>query len=61
MTKITASPRYNIISLRINEDERRHLESLAKKTHKSVSDIMREAIESFSANHENEKQTRKAA
>lgn len=61
MPKITSNPRYNIVSLRISEEERRHLESLAKKTHKSISDIMREAIESFSANHENEEQTRKAA
>lgn len=61
MPKIKENPRYNIISLRINEEERKRIESLVKKTHKSVSDIMRAAIESFSANQENEKQTQKAA
>ncbi|HCE67931.1 MAG: ribbon-helix-helix protein, CopG family [Geobacteraceae bacterium GWC2_55_20] len=61
MAKMKEHPRYNIISLRINEEERRHLENLMKKTHKSVSNLMREAIEYFSANHKPAKSNRKAA
>lgn len=34
----------NVISLRINDDEKRSLEKLSKGTSKSISDIMREAI-----------------
>lgn len=61
MAKIKENPRYNVISLRINEEERRHLENLMKKTHKSISNLMREAIEYFSANHKPAKAQRKAA
>ncbi|MBW4056474.1 MAG: CopG family transcriptional regulator [Proteobacteria bacterium] len=35
----------NVISLRINDDEKRTLEKLTKATSKSISDIMREAID----------------
>ena len=35
----------NVISLRINDDEKRELEKLTKSTSKSISDIMREAID----------------
>lgn len=61
MAKLKEHPRYNVISMRINEEERRHLENLMQKTHKSVSNLMREAIEYFAANHEDAKQSRKAA
>jgi predicted DNA-binding protein len=46
------NPRYNVISMRISDEEREHLESLMSKTHKSVSDVMREAMEYFTAYHE---------
>lgn len=55
MARMKESPRYNVISLRISEEERRELESLMEKTHKSVSHIMREAIEYFAAYHEQPK------
>jgi predicted DNA-binding protein len=55
--KIKENPRYNVISLRISEEERKHLESLMEKTHMSVSHIMREAIEYFAVKHEHPKQT----
>ncbi len=61
MAKMKENPRYNVISLRINEEERRHLENLMEKTHKSVSILMREAIEYFSAKHKPAKAQRKAA
>lgn len=35
----------NVISLRISDDEKRALEKLTKATSKSISDIMREAID----------------
>ena len=35
----------NVISLRINDDEKTRLERLTKATSKNISDIMREAFE----------------
>jgi predicted DNA-binding protein len=35
----------NVISLRINDDEKKSLEKLTKTTSKSISEIMREAID----------------
>jgi predicted DNA-binding protein len=37
-------PRYNIVSVRISDDENQLLRQLQKQTLKSVSEIMREAI-----------------
>lgn len=39
----------NVISLRINDDEKRALEKLTKSTSKSISEIMREAIDLWSS------------
>jgi len=39
----------NIISLRINDDEKKTLEKLTKSTSKSISEIMREAIDLWSS------------
>lgn len=61
MGRIKENPRYNVISMRISEEELRHIENLMKKTHKSVSNIMREAIEFFAANREHAKLKRIAA
>ena len=41
-------PLQNVISLRINDDEKRVLEKLTKTTSKSISEIMREAIDLWS-------------
>jgi len=38
------NPRYNVISMRVSDEEREYVESLVKRTQKSVSDIMREAM-----------------
>jgi len=46
------NPRYNVISMRVSDEERDQLENLMKTTHKSISDIMREAMEYFSAHYE---------
>lgn len=52
MARMKENPRYNVISMRISEEERRQLETIMKKSHKSVSHIMREAVEYFAVNHE---------
>ena len=52
MGRMRENPRYNVISMRISDEEREHLESLMSKTKKSVSDIMREAMEYFSDKYE---------
>lgn len=45
MGKMRENPRYNVISMRISDEERDHLENIMEKTHLSISDIMREAME----------------
>lgn len=52
MGRMRENPRYNVISMRVSDEEREHLESLVEKTHKSVSDIMREAMEFFATHYE---------
>ena len=47
MGRMSQHPRYNVISMRISDEERELLEELMHTTHKSVSDIMREAMELF--------------
>jgi hypothetical protein len=39
----------NVISLRINDDEKQTLEKLTKTTSKSITEIMREAIDMWSS------------
>lgn len=45
MGAIKDQPRYNVISLRISDKERELLELFVQKTHRSVSQLMREAFE----------------
>ncbi len=47
MGRMRENPRYNVISMRISDEERDTLEMIMHTTHKSVSDIMREAMELF--------------
>jgi predicted transcriptional regulator len=47
MGRMRENPRYNVISMRISDEERDTLEQIMNTTHKSVSDIMREAMEMF--------------
>ncbi|HIJ81715.1 MAG TPA: ribbon-helix-helix protein, CopG family [Desulfuromonadales bacterium] len=61
MGRMRENPRYNVISMRVSDEERNHLENLMKTTHKSVSDIMREAMEYFTAHYEQDSMQRKAA
>lgn len=45
MGRMRENPRYNVISMRISDAERETLEQIMETTKKSVSDIMREAME----------------
>ena len=47
MGRMRENPRYNVISMRISDEERIELETLVSITDKSVSGIMREAMDLF--------------
>jgi hypothetical protein len=49
MGRMRENPRYNVISMRISDEERIELETLMSLTDKSVSDLMREAMLHFKA------------
>jgi len=44
MGRMRENPRYNVISMRISDEERETLQEIMQTTQKSVSDIMREAM-----------------
>jgi predicted transcriptional regulator len=44
MGKASRNPRYNVISIRVSEEERRHLNTLVERNCKNVSDFMRQAL-----------------
>ncbi|MBC7961870.1 MAG: CopG family transcriptional regulator [Steroidobacteraceae bacterium] len=46
-------PLQNVISLRINDNEKKTLEKLAKSTSKSISEILREAIDLWNSKRSN--------
>lgn len=45
MGKMRENPRYNVISMRISDEERAALDELMSLTSKSVSQLMREAMD----------------
>lgn len=45
MGRMRENPRYNVISMRISDEERETLELIMGRTHKSISDIMRDAMQ----------------
>ena len=45
MGRMRENPRYNVISMRISDEERETLERIMQETRITVSDIMREAME----------------
>lgn len=55
MARMKEFPRYNVISMRVSDEELKRLENLRENTHKSLSRIMREAIEYFAASREHPK------
>jgi predicted transcriptional regulator len=54
-------PRYNVISLRISDEERETLQQIMQTTQKSMSDIMREAMDMFKSKWSNPQVENKAA
>jgi len=44
MEKSREDPKYNIVSVRVSDEEREYLDKLSWATNKSVSDLMREAL-----------------
>ncbi len=61
MSNIKENPRYNVISMRISEAESRLLKTLMRKSHKSVSHVMREAFTCFAAHIEQRNESGSAA
>jgi len=53
MARTRNNPRYNVISMRVSEEEREQLNVLMNKNHKSVSELMREAMVYFYNHYEN--------
>lgn len=47
MGRMRENPRYNVISMRISDEEREALQEIMQTSQMSISDIMREAMELF--------------
>ena len=45
MGSLKEHPRYNVVSLRISDEEREALDDFAVRTRRNVSQLMREAME----------------
>lgn len=61
MGRMRENPRYNVISMRISDEEREKLQMIMETTHKSVSDLMREAMEAITCQLEKAHMGQKAA
>ena len=61
MGRMREHPRYNVISMRISDEEREILQLIMQTTEKSMSDIMREAMELFKSKWSNPQVENKAA
>ncbi len=44
MGAMKENPRYNVVSIRVSDDELEALQEVSKETRKSISEIMREAM-----------------
>ncbi len=44
MGAMKENPRYNVVSIRVSDEELEALQEVCKKTNKSVSTVMREAM-----------------
>jgi len=42
------NPRYNVLSLRITDEEKAALDEVSQRTHKTLSTVVREAIQLYS-------------
>lgn len=61
MGRMRENPRYNVISMRISDEERETLEQIVSTTNRSVSDIMREAMDLIKERFGSVEVARKAA
>jgi predicted transcriptional regulator len=52
MGKYKETPRYNVISMRVSDLERKELQHIASRHALSMSDMMRQAIDIFTRYHE---------
>ena len=48
MSNSKDNPRYNVVSLRVTDQEKAALEEVTRRTRKSISVVMREAINLYS-------------
>ena len=48
MGKYKECPKYNVISMRISDEERTALNEMMQNTHKSITILLREAIQLYS-------------
>jgi len=60
MNKCKEQPRYHVVSVRVSDEERDALEKLSLESNKKVSDLMREALQSWSPKHLPKRAKRKA-
>jgi len=47
MGKCKEQPRYNVLSIRVSDEEKAVLDELTRRDHISISKLMREAIRSY--------------
>ena len=47
MGRYKENPKYNVISLRISDEEKRALEKMTRHSHKSISRLLREALQLY--------------
>jgi len=45
MARMKENPRYNVISLRLSDEEMDYLHEVTKRDNKSISEIVREALD----------------
>jgi len=48
MSNSKENPRYNVVSMRVTDKEKAVLDEMSRRTSKSLSKVMREAIQLFS-------------
>lgn len=51
MGKYKDTPRYNVISMRVSDVERKELQHIASRNALSISDMMRQAMDIYSRYH----------
>jgi len=52
MGSMKENPRYNVVSLRLSDEEKAELDAVTRLTRKSISTIMRDALEQYALRRE---------